>query len=100
MAEPLVIELAENIPTIVATGVTSGNISRHYYKNRNLFYYSTYRLTAQPAPNLAEMKLEMVRMFQDDPENEEIGHSEPIDVYVLATLENGDVDTGTVVVAM
>ncbi len=100
MANPSVEDITENVVTKVATNVLTGFISKHWKDERDLFYYSTYRITGEAAPTLAAMKLEMTRMFQEDSEIETISATAGIDVYIIAALEDGVADTGKLVVSV
>lgn len=100
MADPVRTEILENTVVKVADDIEGGVISKHWRDKRDLFYYSTYRLAGQPAPTLAAMKLEMIRMFQDNFEQEIISTLKKIDVYVIAALENGITETGVLIVAV
>ena len=102
MANPIDIEILENVVTKVADNVFTGFINRHWRDKRDLFYYSTYRLTGDPAPTLEEMYSEMKRIFVETgkEEQEPIQSSVAIDVYLIAAKEDGNIDTGLVVVAV
>ena len=88
MANPLVVNiLTEWVWQKVATAVVSGNI---YRLTSVVDYYQTFRLTGQAAPSnpsLGTLQAEAVRMFEiNNPEP--IGHSEPIDIYILVKFDN------------
>ena len=88
MANPLVVDiLTEWVWQKVATAVVSGNIYRF---TTDVNYYQTFRLTgvaAPTAPTLGTIPEEAVKMFDiDNPEP--IGHSEPIDVYIMVQYDN------------
>lgn len=100
MANPARTDILEGQVVKVATNVVTGIISRHWKDKRHLFYYSTYRLTGEAAPTYEEMELEMVRMFQNHPEQESISSTAAIDVYVIAALEDGTTETGILMVAV
>lgn len=100
MANPVRTEILEGTVIKVATKVTAGRISKHWKDKRHLFYYSTYRSTGGTAPTPAEMELEMVRMFQDNPEYADIISISDIDVYVMAALEDQFTETGILIVAV
>jgi len=100
MANPVRTEILEGTVVKAASNIAGGVISKHWRDKRNLFYYSTYRLAGQIAPTYAAMKLEMIRMFQKDPEQEIIETLKKIDVYVIAALEDGTTETGILIVAV
>ena len=97
MAAPLVVDIStEWVWQKVATAVVSGNI---YRLTSTVYYYQTYRLTgiaAPTAPTAGTIPEEAVRMFEiNNPEP--IGHSEPIDVYIMVANTDDDVlDSGKV----
>jgi len=100
MENPQRIEFDEKTVEMVAQNVVAGNISRHWRDGRNLFYYQTFRPTGEDAPTAGEMELEMVKMFQAHPEEEEIEAQQPIDVYVYAALEDEETQFPVLVVAI
>jgi len=100
MANPVIIEIPENTVTKVATNVVTGKIKKHRVDGRKLYYYSTYRETGDPAPTLSEMEDEMSLMFIKHPEEDDILSTTAIDVYVIATLEDGKTQTGKLVMSL
>ena len=98
MANPVVLDITKNAVTLVATGVTTGWINKHWLEKRDIFYYATYRTNGDPAPTFSEMKLEMKKIFIKDPEQEEIKGSAAIDVYLIAAREDGTSETGKVII--
>jgi len=100
MANPIRIEIPEGTVIKAATKVIAGRISKHWKDMRHLFYYSTYRITGGAAPTPAEMKLEMVRMFQDGAEYATIRSIPEIDVYIMAALEDQFMETGILMVSV
>ncbi len=88
MSNPLVVDInTEWVWQKIATAVVSGNI---YRLSTDVNYYQTFRLTgvaAPSAPVLGAIPEEAVKMFDiNDPEP--IGHSEPIDVYIMVQYDN------------
>lgn len=81
MANPVFVAIPANVWTLVAAGVTTGNI---YIKDTSPTYLQTYREASDPAP-----------VQRDDgvtfSENATISASSPIDVYIYAIDKIGRV---------
>jgi hypothetical protein len=88
----------ENTVEKLATDVTTGIISRHATKARDVAYIFLALPTGTTAPTADEIKDKGFIGFMDHPEQEIIDSYFGIDVYCLANLEDSKTDYGILTV--
>lgn len=83
MANPALVSTTKNQWTKVATAILSGNFFPYDSRSN---YFITYKLTGESVPSNASKSPGIIMTEQI-----ELGHSEPVDVYVYADNDNGKV---------